>query len=179
MYNSDDRIEKWMAEVEISFSDGARQLGFLFVRPRQRLSDLLNDERRFLPFRLPDGHIEQIAKDTILRATPLYEENQSEAIGDPYAFLGVRRNIAEPKLKKVYRRLCKENHPDRLLSLGMAPEIVEFSNARLRRVIDAYRRIMIQRHGRAAAEAATEAAAEAAATEAAAEAAAAGTTTWN
>jgi DnaJ-domain-containing protein 1 len=175
MYKPDNHIDKWMVEVEISFSDGARQLGFLFVRPRQRLSDLLNDDRRFLPFRLPDGHIEQIAKDTILRAAPLYKDDQSEAIGDPYAFLGVRRNIADPKLKKIYRRLCKENHPDRLLSLGMAPEIVEFSNARLRRVIDAYRRIMTQRHGRSAAEAA----AEAAATDAAAEAAAAGTTTWN
>ena len=152
MYASDDRIDKWQIEVEITFRDGARQLGFLFVRPRQRLSDLLNDDRQFLPFRLPDGHIDQVAKETIARVAQLYMEAQSDTAGDPYAFLGVRRSIADPELKEVYRALCKQNHPDRLLALGMAPEIVAFANARLRRIIDAYRRIMTQRHGRAAAQ---------------------------
>jgi hypothetical protein len=151
MYKSEDRIDKWAVEVEITFNDGEQRLGFLFVRPRQRLSDLLNDDRRFLPFRLPDGQIEQIAKETIARATQIYMESPTDSTGDPYAFLGVRWDIADDALKDIYRGLCKKSHPDRLLALGMAPEIVEFANARLRRIIDAYRRIMIQRHDRAAA----------------------------
>lgn len=169
-YRSDDRIDKWEVEVELTFHDGTRQLGFLFVRPTQRLSDLLNDDRRFLPFRLPDGSIDQIAKESIARAAQLYSEAQSDALGDPYAFLGVPRSIADGALKEAYRRLCKENHPDRLLALGMAPEIVDHANARLRRIIDAYRRIVTERHGRSAAQRAEAEAAETEAEETDAEA---------
>ena len=58
MHRSENRIDKWEIEVEMTFADGRQSLGYLFVRPAQRLSDMLNDDRRFLPFRHSDGRVE-------------------------------------------------------------------------------------------------------------------------
>ncbi len=71
MYESDDKVSKWKIEVRVELDDGARLLGFLFVKPMQRLSDLLNDQRSFLPMQTADGLIVQLAKSTIAKVVQL------------------------------------------------------------------------------------------------------------
>ncbi len=87
MYESDEKIQKWQVEVEVVLDDGARLLGFLFVKPMQRLSELLNDSREFLPLQTTDGLIVHIRKATIARAVQLQKNVASEAIIDPYGVL--------------------------------------------------------------------------------------------
>jgi DnaJ like chaperone protein len=64
---------------------------------------------------------------------------------DPYQILGVSRKIADDELKRVYRRLIRENHPDRLIAQGMPAEFVDLANEKLARINDAYDRIAKQR----------------------------------
>ena len=45
MYESDQKVEKHKAEVEIELGNGARMLGTLFIKQMQRISDLMNDSR--------------------------------------------------------------------------------------------------------------------------------------
>ena len=149
MYESDEKISKWKIEVQVELDNGARLLGFLFVTPTQRLSDLLNDQRSFLPLQTADGLIVQLAKSTIAKVVQLDQKAEAAAITDPYDILGVSPRVSDQKLKESYHALCTEYHPDKLLSVGVATEFIDLANTRITRIIDAYRRVQIMRRGAA------------------------------
>ena len=149
MYESDEKISKWKIEVQVELDNGARLLGFLFVTPTQRLSDLLNDQRSFLPLQTADGLIVQLAKSTIAKVVQLDQKADAAAITDPYDILGVSPRVSDQKLKETYHALCTEYHPDKLLSVGVATEFIDLANTRITRIIDAYRRVQIMRRGAA------------------------------
>ena len=64
--------------------------------------------------------IERIAK---LLGIPDYEFNQLKSMfwkdaGDAYKVLGLDKNASDQDLKKAYRKMAVENHPDKVASLG-------------------------------------------------------------
>ncbi|MFQ6018677.1 MAG: DnaJ family molecular chaperone [Kiloniellaceae bacterium] len=147
MYEPDEKIEKWQTEVQVELDDGTRLLGSLFVKPMQRISDLLNDARQFLPFQTSGGLIVHLRKATIARVVQLEQEVEQDAITDPYEILGVSRYVSDEELKETYHCLCGETHPDKLIPLGLSPEFIKLANSRMIRIIDAYHRILTLRHG--------------------------------
>ncbi len=149
MYESENKITKWKIEVQVELDNGARLLGFLFIKQMQRLSDLLNDQRSFLPMQTGDGLIVQIAKSTIAKVVQLDQKAEAAAIADPYDILGVSPRVSDEKLKESYHALCTAYHPDKLLSVGVADEFIDLANSRITRIIDAYRRVQIMRRGTA------------------------------
>ncbi len=146
MFSSDNKIEKWTVEVEVALDDGTQMLGFLFVTPLRRVSELLNDDRQFLPFRQLNGRIEHLRKVSINRVSELDQDVDLTMVLNPYDVLGVSRDINDADLKETYRKRCVENHPDRLASLNLAPEIIRLAEARLVRIIDAHRQILEKRN---------------------------------
>jgi DnaJ like chaperone protein len=63
----------------------------------------------------------------------------------PYTILGVSPDISDADLKKRYRTLIKENHPDKLIAQGMPQEFIEVANDRLAAINAAYDRLEEQR----------------------------------
>ena len=64
---------------------------------------------------------------------------------DPYTVLGVPHDISDEELKKRYRALIREHHPDRLIAEGMPQEFVDVANDKLATINDAYDRVEKQR----------------------------------
>ena len=64
---------------------------------------------------------------------------------DPYAILGVPRDVDEAGLKSAWRGLVRSHHPDTLIAEGMPGEFVAIANDRLARINDAYDRIRRER----------------------------------
>ena len=60
---------------------------------------------------------------------------------DPYTVLGVSRDMTDAEIKKVYRRLIRENHPDTLIAKGMPEEFVEVANGKMASINAAYDRV--------------------------------------
>ena len=58
-----------------------------------------------------------------------------------YHELGVSKDASESAIKKAYRDLVRENHPDTLMAKGMPAEFVELANEKLAKINDAYDRI--------------------------------------
>ncbi len=149
MYESEHKVWKSKLEVEVEFTDGARLLGSLFTKQMQRLSDLLNDPREFLPVQTPEGLIVHLRKATIARVTQLDQAVEAGAGTDPYEILGVSPRVGDEDLRRAYHELCARHHPDKLVSLGLATEYIDLANSRIVRVIDAYGRIQKERLGEA------------------------------
>lgn len=67
--------------------------------------------------------------------------------GDPYLVLGITPDISTEDLRKAYRRLVRENHPDTLIARGVPKELVSIANEKLATINVAYEKIMSQREG--------------------------------
>ncbi|MEM6384030.1 MAG: DnaJ family molecular chaperone [Pseudomonadota bacterium] len=60
---------------------------------------------------------------------------------DPYIVLGVNADMPFDEIKRVYRRLVAENHPDRLMARGVPAEFVKIATERLAAINAAFDQI--------------------------------------
>ena len=64
---------------------------------------------------------------------------------DPYTVLGVLRDVTDGELKREYRKLVREHHPDALIAQGVPQEFVDIANNKLAVINAAYECIAKQR----------------------------------
>jgi DnaJ like chaperone protein len=65
---------------------------------------------------------------------------------DPYLILKAERTMSDDELKRHYRRLVAENHPDREIARGLPPEAVKIATERLATINAAWERIAAERN---------------------------------
>ena len=71
MFEPDKKVSKINVEIEVHLDDGNLFLGMVSVRLGQRVSELMNDERQFLPIQLPKGNVIILRKTAIFKVVPL------------------------------------------------------------------------------------------------------------
>ena len=135
------RLHKRKIEVKVELDDGTTLLASLFLMQQQRVSDLLNDDRRFLPLQTSEGIITNIRKNAIYRVTPMGQEIQEDHDNDPFKILDVPTTITDDELREVYVKLAHDYHPDRVQASGLSADFIELANTRMARINDAYNRI--------------------------------------
>ncbi len=64
---------------------------------------------------------------------------------DPYEVLGVDSSISDEEVKRTYRKLIRENHPDTLMAQGVPQEFIDIANEKMATINAAYDRIEKQR----------------------------------
>ena len=57
---------------------------------------------------------------------------------DPYTVLGVASDVSDAALKKAYRDLLRENHPDTLMAKGLPQEFIDLANEKMGAINAAY-----------------------------------------
>ncbi len=57
---------------------------------------------------------------------------------DPYQVLGLSSEASEDEIKKTYRTLIRENHPDTLIAQGMPQEFIDVANEKMAAINAAY-----------------------------------------
>lgn len=61
---------------------------------------------------------------------------------DPFAVLGLVPTANRDEVKRVYRLLVAEHHPDRLIAKGVPEELIDVATARMASINNAYNQIM-------------------------------------
>ena len=64
---------------------------------------------------------------------------------DPYQVLGLSRDASDGDIKKTYRKLIRENHPDTLIAQGMPQEFIDVANEKMAAINAAYDRVEKER----------------------------------
>lgn len=64
---------------------------------------------------------------------------------DPYVVLGVGYDANEDEIRRTYRRLVKENHPDSLVGRGVPEKFVLLATSKLAAINDAYSQVLEER----------------------------------
>ena len=67
------------------------------------------------------------------------------AMDDPYNILGVTRDMSDSDIKKLWRKLVREHHPDTLVAQGMPVDFIEFATEKIATINAAYDEISKQR----------------------------------
>ena len=135
------KVTRYKVAVSLA-RDGSdeEQLAYMFIGYGQRVTDVLNDEREFLPFERPDGSVFVVAKRTIRCITPM-EMGRTVNEKDPYDLLGVKLTATDQEVHEAYRRSVAAVHPDRVHSFGLPPDFLEMATRRAGQLNDAFRRI--------------------------------------
>jgi DnaJ like chaperone protein len=71
--------------------------------------------------------------------------SQPRALSQCYAELGLQPDAGDQEVKRAYRRLVSQYHPDKLMSQGLPEEVMEMAKKRMREVNTAYDRIKSSR----------------------------------
>ena len=147
-----ERLFNLAMQTSDGFEAYARQIGDEFKEEPALLEDVLDGlfhiakadeaiheaEYAYLKdvatiFGFSDSDFERIAARHVLRAD------------DPYLVLKADRSMSDEELKRHYRRLVAENHPDRLIGRGLPPQAAAIAHERMAAINLAWQRIQLER----------------------------------
>ncbi len=65
-------------------------------------------------------------------------QQASNQLDDAYAVLGVQRTATDAEVKKAYRRLMSQHHPDKLVAKGLPEEMMTIAKEKTQQIRKAY-----------------------------------------
>ena len=68
-------------------------------------------------------------------------QSRSSELATAYAVLGVKSSVTDDKLKKEYRKLMSQHHPDKLVAKGLPPEMMKLAKEKTQEIQTAYDKI--------------------------------------
>jgi DnaJ like chaperone protein len=72
-------------------------------------------------------------------------QSESQSIDEAYRVLGVAATAADEEVKKAYRRLMNQHHPDKLVARGLPQSMIGIAEQKTHEVRAAYEKIKAQR----------------------------------
>ena len=63
------------------------------------------------------------------------------SMADAYAVLGIKKSATDAEIKKAYRRLTNQHHPDKLVSKGLPEEMIDIAKTKTQEIRAAYDQI--------------------------------------
>jgi len=136
-----------------SFEDFAAQFYHQFQMQPQLLEVMVDI---LLRVSIADGALSAAEEELILKAVRVfhfsdtrYQTLKSKYVRDidkHYATLGTSRSASNEEIKKQYRKLVHEYHPDKIASKGLPEEFTQFAESKFREIQEAYDIIKRERH---------------------------------
>lgn len=131
------------------FETYAKQIARLFEARHEVLEDVLDGlfhiakaDNAYHPHE--NGFLQQVAEIFGFSAADFarIRARHVDAPDDPFLILGLPHDADPEEVRRRYRDLVREHHPDRHIAAGVPEEMIEIATARLQKINEAYDRIM-------------------------------------
>jgi DnaJ like chaperone protein len=146
-----ERIFRLAQQDVAGYEAYARKVRRFFAREPDTLEHVL-DGLFFIAS--ADGYIHENELDYLKRVSDIFgfDEARFEQIAaqhvmldagtDPYLVLGLAPGADREEVRRVYRLLVAEHHPDRLIAKGVPEELIDVATARMQAINQAYNQII-------------------------------------
>lgn len=135
------------------FEPYAQQIAKLFRRGHPVLEELLDG---LFHIARADGKVQDAEIAYLAEVARLFgfseadfarirEANVGPDKADPYTILGVTRAMSNDEIRAAWRKLARDNHPDRLIAQGLPEEFVTLANQKLATINAAYDKVAKER----------------------------------
>ncbi len=150
---SEKQVERLfeLAQSDVAgFESYAKKIKKLFLDQPQTLEYVLES---LFYIAAADGVIHQDELEYLKRVSEIFgfDDARFEQIAsaflvdnngaDPYLVLGLSPSASDEEVRRVYRLLVGENHPDRMFAKGVPKEMLEIANTRMAAINVAYKEI--------------------------------------
>ncbi len=143
------RIWNTAAREATGFEPYARQIVDLFPHNESVRQELIGVLVRIA---MADGEFHEQERAWLARVAAIFgfderafarivASHADDGEADPYEVLGVGPEASNDEIRKTWRRLSREYHPDRMIAQGMPEEMIEVANTRMAAINAAYDRI--------------------------------------
>ena len=96
-------------------------------------------------------HIEQLIR--MVSAQQRYAEHRGatdarqrqQNLEDAYKILGINNSASNDEVKKAYRKLMNQHHPDKLVAKGLPEEMMKMATEKTQEIKQAYEQIVASR----------------------------------
>lgn len=125
---------------------------FMEIQLRAAFADGMVDpsERAILEhicerLRIPPSELNHL--EAMLRAEGAVVPSGGLSLKDAYLVLNVDEDTSDPEVKKAYRRLMSQHHPDKLVAKGLPEEMMKVATQKTQEIKAAYDRVVEARRG--------------------------------
>jgi DnaJ like chaperone protein len=146
-----DRVFDLAKQDVAGYEAYAKKIGRFFAREPDTLEHVL-DSLFFIAS--ADGLVHEAELEYLKNVSDIFgfDEARFEQIAsqhvyldkgvDPYLVLGLAPDADRDEVKRVYRSLVAEHHPDRLIAKGVPEELIDVATARMQAINHAYSQII-------------------------------------
>ena len=146
-----DRLFKLAQQDVAGYQAYARKVRRFFIDSPETLEHVLDG---LFYIASADGMIHESELDYLRDVSSIFgfDEARFEQItaqhvrfdrtADPYVVLGLVPDAPPAEVRRVYRTLVAEHHPDRLIAKGVPEELIDVATARMAAINNAYNQIM-------------------------------------
>jgi DnaJ like chaperone protein len=146
-----DRVFQLAKQDVAGYEAYAKKIGRFFSREPETLEHVL-DGLFFIAS--ADGMIHEAELDYLKHVSDIFgfDEARFEQLAaqhvylstdvDPYIVLGLMPGADRDEVRRVYRLLVAEHHPDRLIAKGVPEELIDVATARMQAINQAYNQIL-------------------------------------
>ncbi len=92
-----------------------------------------------------DQFIEMVKAQSQFRGSSSPGGASKGQVSSAFAALGVSESNSDREIKKAYRKLISQNHPDKLIGQGMPADMVKLATERTQEIQTAYELIVSSR----------------------------------
>lgn len=143
-----------MARRDVAgFEDYARRIRRMFSEETEPLTDLMEG---LFHIAMADGEYHPAEAEYLRRVAAIFGLSERcfrslqarfvpDAAPDPYAVLGVEHEQSLDEIRRAWRALVRETHPDRMIARGVPQEAVKLAETRLIAINEAWDQIETER----------------------------------
>jgi DnaJ like chaperone protein len=138
--------------IELQFQTAL--IGGLSKKKQQILNMILNfmgfaplhrQHRFYEDFGRSRSHTSSSSSQQSYQSNDFRDTPSSKSIDYAYGILGVDKQTSKPDVKRAYRKLISQNHPDKLIAKGLPAAMIKIANEKTQQIRKAYEQICLEK----------------------------------